>query len=131
MNIHADSIDKYCKDWKESTTPWEMWLFQKPDNTEWFDCFGHPAWNPDYKYRRKPKIININGFEVHEPVKSPLKHGQTYFVPMLTGYSYYIGVWNNCQSDKNLLHLGLIHLDQESAVIHAKALLSFTQIKEE
>ena len=75
----------------------------------------------------KPKTININGYEVPEPVRTRLNDGDTYYIPDVLSYDFYISDWwSNTDQDLKFLNLGLIHLTKEAAIQHAKALLSFT-----
>ncbi|KJV07986.1 hypothetical protein [Methylocucumis oryzae] len=129
MNIHADLIQQYADDWKETYKPWERW--QWLDCGQWVDATNPLLFNLTCKYRRKPKTININGFEVPEPVRTPLKDGEEYFyLELLDSSLYKRALWLGYKMDINRLNLGLCHLNSESAALHAKALLSFTQVKD-
>lgn len=80
-------------------------------------------------WRIKQKTININGFEVPEPVRFVIEVGTVYYIPIITAdiimpKCYY---WCNNEQDNCYLVKGLVHLTPESALLHAKALLSFTQ----
>lgn len=82
--------------------------------------------SPKY-YRVKPKTININGYEVLEPVRTKLNEEDAYYIPDALGYAFYISDWwSDTDQDLEFLNLGLIHLTKEAAIQHAKALLSFT-----
>ena len=82
--------------------------------------------NPEY-YRVKPKTMNINGYEVPEPVRTKLNEEDTYYIPDVLGYAFYIADWwSDTDQDLKFLNLGLIHLTKEAAIQHAKALLIFT-----
>jgi hypothetical protein len=76
----------------------------------------------------KPKTININGFEVPEPVRKPLDNGESYYLAGITKIdSDCVATWHNNLCDYNWLQKGLIHLTKEAAILHTKALLSFTE----
>ena len=80
-----------------------------------------------------PKTININGFEVPEPEREPLPIGTMYWSPYICTVSTNLVVgnyWGSHTVDNDLLNAGLVHLTKEAAELHAKALLSFTQLKE-
>ena len=82
------------------------------------------------QYRRKPATIKINGFAVPEPVRFNLKKGEIYYVSRLGVMQLYDQlVWDDDSYDSKALKLGVIHLTKESAIDHAKALLSFTEQK--
>ena len=78
----------------------------------------------------RPKTININGFEVPEPVKTPLKYNTVYSIPSITQLEgrFFQRTWFNDNIDHYYLNSGLIHLTKEAAELHAKALLSFTEV---
>ena len=79
-------------------------------------------------FRIKRKTININGIEVPEPMREEPEFNTDYWVadPVETGGETAC-IWDNMEADKRWLSLGLCHLTQEAATIHAKALLSFTR----
>lgn len=81
--------------------------------------------------KHKPTTININGYEVPEPVRSPLERGKTYWIPAIMFYNqmYDNHVWGGDSFDVYFLNRGLIHLTEEAASKHAEALLSFTRIE--
>ena len=87
----------------------------------------HPPWNEHHKYRRKPRTININGYEVPEPVRKPLEREARYFVPAIGGV-YLVSEfhWRDDEADKRFLDRSLVHLTKKAAITHARALLSFT-----
>jgi hypothetical protein len=133
-HIHAELMMEYAKDAMETDKPWERWEFNI-DN-EWKSMFryGHPLWDDDTKYRRKPITININGHEVPEPYRGEMKAGQPYYTPELyncgTDYweVYHDRQWENGIYDNVAMKNGLLHLTEDAAIKHAKALLSFTEL---
>lgn len=80
------------------------------------------------EYRRKPRTININGHKVPEPVREPLECDTEYYFVDLDMLCF-CGVWDDHVVDENRLKRGLIHLTEDAAIAHAKALLSFTMQK--
>lgn len=79
------------------------------------------------QYAEDALTININGFEVPEPVREPLPCGTVYCVANIsitTGPMQYR--WSDDRIDFRFLREGLIHLTPEAAELHSKALLSFT-----
>lgn len=82
------------------------------------------CFNFDTKYRIKPKVKMVNGFEVplHETVEP--YHAQEYFTPSLAASNMWTSKrWGGYKTDKNLLDRGMVYLDKESAVKCAKAML--------
>ena len=127
-HIHAAAMAEYAKDALETDKPWERWEFCHMRG-EYQSLHGHPEWVEDNEYRRKPKVILINGYEVPEPQRVPLKDGETYWT-----FTFYRGVislrWFSDIDDYNFLKNGVIHLTKEAAEKHFNALKSFTAQKE-
>lgn len=103
------------------------------DKSEWEDT-AEPRFSltNQYDYRIKPRTILINGIEVPEPVREPLEDGQKYWT-FITGWrdDVYQSEWEGSDSDYNFLNQGLVHLTREATEIYARAILSFTKIKDE
>ena len=72
----------------------------------------------------KQKTININGFEVPEPLRAIPVNTENFWVVEINGC-----VWLNSSSVyiKHALLDGTLHLLKENAEIHRNALLSFTR----
>jgi len=128
-HIHAENMALYAHDAIETEWPWGRWeCAAHGEVTPWKACSTHPNWLPDMRYRRKPRAININGHEVPEPVREPLKDRQEYFMPDFTDNDYHMECsWTDHELDHLRLRNGHIHLTKEAAQAHAKALLSFTE----
>jgi hypothetical protein len=80
------------------------------------------------RYRIKPPAINIDGIEVPEPVRSPLKVGDLYW--SFKGQGVYYATWIDHKIDHAFLANGWIHLTKEAAETHHRALISFTKREE-
>lgn len=80
-------------------------------------------------WKIKQKTININGFEVPEPLFEKPEIGTEYYVPDMNSRNSFVDsfTWVNDPIDKDYFEKGLVHLTEEAAELHAKALLSFTQ----
>ncbi len=131
-HIHAQNMLLYAQDAAETDKPWERW--------EIYDRFGagvtllrqHPQWREDVQYRRKIKTIDINGYEVPEPVREPLEKEDKYFIADPSELDGTLDFkWQGEAFEEYWLDVGLIHRTKEAAELHAKALLSFTQQKQE
>ena len=124
-HVHAASMAEYAKDAAETDMPWERWEFSCK-NKEYSSLQSHPLWHADVKYRRKPKVILINGHEVPEPCRTPLEIGDAYW----TFTFFFAGVievyWDGDSEDHNAFKNGFIHLTKEAAEKHFNALKSFT-----
>jgi hypothetical protein len=82
---------------------------------------------PTMQYRRKPRAININGYEVPEPMREAPEKGAYYYAAATTATDFDPIEWFNDYCDKGWLSIGICHATKEAAIAHAKALLSFTQ----
>ena len=125
---HAALILAYAQDAAETETPWRQWQFRSNDKSDWVDAIGALPFNGDYDYRRKPRVIIINGIEVPEPMREKPEIGRKYFALSFDyddGYSQQ--TWEDDWLDWIWLGSGICHLTREAAELHAKALLSFTK----
>lgn len=125
-HIHAENMRLYAEDAMETDKPWERWEYSIPAFFNRFQgCNQQPSWEPSTQYRRKPRTIQVNGFDVPEPVRKKLKDGDKYFVPSVSSKDFFGGTWiwfsDGC--GQTMLSRGLIHLTKENAIIHAKAML--------
>lgn len=79
-------------------------------------------------WRIKPKTININGFEVPEPLREKPERDTDYYVPTISDFNSFINeyTWEGDHIDNKFFSKGFIHLTEDAAELHAKALLSFT-----
>ena len=128
-HIHAAAMAEYAKDAAETDKPWERWEASLEEEEMYFVLESNPEWGQDIKYRRKPKVILINGHEVPEPHRTPLKDGEVYWA--LTLFSSATSLrWKDDDFDNSYLENGFIHLTKEAAEKHFNALKSFTAQKE-
>ena len=127
-HVHAAAMAEYAKDALETVKPWERWEFSC-QKQEYKTLWDHPTWHEKNKYRRKHKTILINGHEVPEPCRTPLKDGEVYWA--LTLFSSATSLrWKDDDFDNSYLENGFIHLTKEAAEKHFNALKSFTAQKE-
>ena len=127
-HIHAAAMAEYAKDAAETDMPWERWEFSgQYQEYETLSC--HPTWCEKNKYRRKPKVIRINGHEVPEPCREPLHSGQKFWtMNPFSGPEW--STWDGSKEDLRALKSGFVHLTYEAAEKHFNALKSFTTQKE-
>lgn len=128
---HAKLMMMYAEDALKTDKPWELWECNTANDDcgeIWVEFHFHPYWGDSTRYRRKPKKININGYEVPEPVREPLKKCDRYYVADFNGVFEY--EWAGDKTDFCRLENGLIHKSQDAAFLHTTALLSFTKIEE-
>ena len=96
-------------------------------------CSGREI-SPPARYRIKPRTIRIGTFDVPTPCDGSFDVGEKYWCVDLTcPDGFRKSVWGDYSIDYFRRVSGVIHKTQQAAVIHAKALLSFTkqQDKEE
>ena len=122
-HIHAAAMAEYAKDAAETDKPWERW--EVSFSGGFIGVTGHLNWSVNHEYRRKPKVILINGYEVPEPCRTPLQNDMYYWVPnVFTGATRYR--WHGDDKDNSCLRDGFVHLTSEAAEKHFDALKSFT-----
>ena len=127
-HIHAAAMAEYAKDATETDMPWELWEISMTESgDEYRNLLGHPDWAVTRKYRRKPKTILINGYEVPEPCRTPLDIDDVYWT-----FTFFAEecvthfCWSDDDIDASYLKNGFVHLTKEAAEKHFDALKSFT-----
>lgn len=81
-------------------------------------------------FRIKPRTITINGIEVPEPMRVAPSRESRYFAVSIGTTSTVSGfIWECDDADVQYLQRGLVHATREAAEAHARALLSFTEVK--
>lgn len=129
-HVHAELMAQYAEDARETDKPWERWEYCI--GSEWFQCReAHMHWSVEHQYRRKPRTININGYEVPEPMREAPDDGTWVWVASPghpDGVNHYrVSRYMGFDTADRWAALGLMHTTREAAEAHAKALLSFTQ----
>ncbi|MFA5166768.1 MAG: hypothetical protein WC449_05785 [Candidatus Paceibacterota bacterium] len=128
QHIHAELMALYAQDAMETDKPWKRWEHKRFQDNEWSKLLQNPVWLELFEYRRKPKTININGYEVPEPLRVKPECESIYYVASTSSKRLEtLIIWNNDEQDNEWLNNGLIHLTKEAAKLHVDALLSFTR----
>ncbi|MBE8596816.1 hypothetical protein [Xenorhabdus sp. BG5] len=128
-HIHADLMMKYAEIAQTDNEPWRHFqygAFDCVDNVIWIDCERCITFDPHLMYRLKPRTIKIGEYDVPEPVREPLEELTMYYIPDICGNYADAICWDGDEQDTIWLQRGLIHLDRESAELHAKALIALT-----
>lgn len=130
-HVHAELMKQYAEDAMTTDKPWELWQSMDEDG-DWFDLSKPLAFFSNLVYRRKPRTIKIGSHEVPEPMRVEPKIGQEFWMPDLTSpfFSVICRGWAGYTDEKMWLQRGIIHLSKEACEAHARALLSFTEVKE-
>jgi hypothetical protein len=80
-----------------------------------------------FDWKIKPKTININGYEVPEPIRVKPRVGDIYYTASLTNEMIDSYFFADDTIDNRWLRQGLLHKTKEAAELHLEALLSFTK----
>ena len=126
---HAELMFEYALDAMETDKPYERWEFCS-FGADWRPLIKEPIWQTDYEYRRKPKTIKIGEYDVPEPLREAPAEGTRCYMPNILDLDNTFTYYTEFNPSNNTHRLGLVkgnlHLTQEAAELHAKALLSFT-----
>ncbi|MEX9770835.1 hypothetical protein WEU31_13960 [Morganella morganii] len=122
---HADLMAK-AAEIARTDQYWQRHFEEKFHSTDKWNPMSDAFFQTHREYRLKPRTIDINGHQVPEPVREPLKIGQEYWRVSIP-HSVDTFEWEDDDRDNLCLELGLIHLTREAAEAHKSALLSFTQ----
>lgn len=118
----------YVKEWVDRPTAYRVIAADK-DGFLW-DEHGNQLLNTDLTWTKPVTTIKINGHDVPAPERVAPPKGTNYWVPSLLSATEPRVLYPWCDEclDKLYLSRGLVHLTEEAAVAHAKALLSFTEV---
>ena len=118
---HYDLIVAWAEDPSQ-----KVWY--KGSGDDWRPVEISPSWRYEYEWHigeHPPKRkIMIGDVEVDAPELAGLVHGDAYFLTNTCGLELYATMtWANDHYDSALLKRGLVHLNKEAAIAHAKALI--------
>lgn len=95
---------------------------------ECWDDVLNPRWKDDAKYQIKPTGFNIGEFVVPFPYMGLMESGQHYYTPCLYGQTFIERwIWRADSLDHLMLGRGLVHLTEEAAFKHGRALAAFSE----
>lgn len=123
---HAESIMLFAHQSLKSQTPWVFWEFSHNNGNSWIPCEECPLWEENTLYRQRSLKIQVGDVMVNQPIDTPPEIGTIVFVADITSPSMcYKTLWTGTYSNSNteMLKRGLVHLTQESAIEHSKALI--------
>ena len=129
-----NSLQKWCKDNLhviEASANGEVVQIKPTGCEQWVDI-NYPCFRGDlaYEYRVKPRTIKIGDFDVPEPMRVEPDSGCEYFVvEALSDIPAASQIWNGMDCEKRWLSMGLCHKSKESAIAHAKAIISLASMK--
>lgn len=83
---HAELMKQYAEDAMKTATPWRLWETRQKDNGGWCDLIQHPQWYLGSEYRRKPKVVKIDGVAFPVAITSTFNdsENQEYFTINVT-----------------------------------------------
>lgn len=85
----------------------------------------------EHRLRIKPRTLSINGVEFPAPEITEPEMGTRYWIPSTSPAYHVMGFkWRGDDSDMYYLNAGYVHLNEESATLHADAILSVTRKKD-
>ena len=130
---HYEQMAEYLKDAAVHPEPWTLWQWRMENESD--NCLttlrGHPLWEPDRVFVRKPRTITVNGVEVPEPLRYAPEDKTWCWLTQLHNHNKAILVlWEGSDADYIWLRRGLLHATEENALTHAKALLLPSEIEE-
>lgn len=83
-----------------------------------------------YEYRIKPKTIRIGEYDVPEPMREMPALDTDYYIACITTSGLYgVATWVCDDHDIEWFNRGIVHSTKDAAVLHAKALLSLTEVR--
>lgn len=120
---HADLMLEWEKDQREN--PGQVWQCRSnTDDAPWRDMQGTITWQESLQYRRKPKVRRIGGYEYPEPESKAPPIGARYWLAGAGSKSHATEyVWRGTDGDQRFLERGLVHLPEEAAAAHGRAMV--------
>lgn len=90
-----------------------------------------PLTRPELNWRIKPRTLTINGHEVPEPMRKAPAMDTKHWLPWLVSRPEMAvcQTWSDHPFDHERLARGLCHSTREAAEAHARALMSFTEVR--
>ena len=97
------------------------------DHGEWVQCWASyqpTEWFYPEKVRRRPRTITIAGIEVPEPMRNkPPLRTECWRIDLRDEPLAMRMIWDDVGAEKLWLRRGLLHLTEEAAQQHARALI--------
>lgn len=83
---HAELMKQYAEDAMRTATPWRLWEVRQKESTQWSQLTEPSLWSPNCEYRRKQKVIEIDGMKFPIPITTTNinSKNQEYFTIGLT-----------------------------------------------
>lgn len=95
----------------------------------WVAKAEHLGFNRYSTYRIKPKTIRMGEYDVPEPMREMPARDTDYYIACITTSGLYgVATWVCDAQDIEWFNRGVVHSTKDAAVLHAKALLSLTEV---
>lgn len=128
---HAKLAAIYAQQMAEMDEPWKLWRRKWVNGKEWRQCVEPIAFGDEWEFEQIPKTIRIGNFDVPEPMLGKPENGTEYFyVSCSSKRGVRSEFWHGYETDNLILKRGICHTTKEAALAHAKALFSFSEIKD-
>jgi hypothetical protein len=122
-HVHAELMALYAQDAMETDKPWERWELKDTYQTHWTACKPHICFDDSLQYRRKPRTIKVNGFDVPEPMRGIEQSQNVWWAsPDEECFAAELDFYRGSPWRERLLSRGLIHSTKEAAAKHAMAM---------
>ena len=127
-HVHSASMKIFAEQAAFTEEPWLLWEWRSSSNHAWSTCVATMFWGKNIEYRQKPKFMNINGFDVPEPMRVPPEIGSRYWTTTIQDSESFSCYWDGDWLDAQRLANGICHFTKEAAIFHADAVLSFSKL---
>ena len=122
---HAELMMQYAQDAMETDKPWERWEVYGNVTGRWISVSECLSFLPENQYRRKQKMLSVtlaNGEVVSWPeAVKELSSGDDYWYIGASGGAHFDS-YQICNTDNEIIRMGVAHLTKEAAEQHAAAL---------
>ncbi|HBP27908.1 MAG TPA: hypothetical protein DD666_00650 [Advenella kashmirensis] len=132
LTVHPDQAGAKPHKWADVIIAWangDEIQFQGIRGGGWLDYSNTPTIVPAFydeclRWRIKPRTIKIGDMEVPEPLRVAPEKDATYYSVALFLDEPIEMAWGYHDSETKWLSRGLLHLDRNAAIAHAKALIA-------
>ena len=122
LALEAKEDKDFYKNWEDCLSYVNEWQVSEHPAVLFVKALRHPD-----RIRKKPKTININGYEVPEPIREEPNCNDVVWVTSVVNDEIQSVQWYGMEVDYKNLKNGLLHTTKEAAQMHREALLSFTR----
>ena len=92
------------------------------------DGMPEAGWNPEYKYRIKPRTVTVHGVELPEPLRVAPMYEDAFWLATVFDGAPFSARWTGNDSQMTWLQNGIVHSTREAAEQWREFFLSMTRI---